>query len=1019
MANTTSTIGIRVVTDSTGAIKGIEQVGDKLGKLPKSANEASESMSELDRAAKMERMAAVSDIMNGVSQKLIGFGKTAIEASAKWTALDSQWEQTWGNMEGEANKAINSIGKETSILPNRLKPAMTSIAAFAKTAGFDTAGSLDLASRATMAAADSAAFYDRSLEDTTESLKSYLKGNFENDAALGISSTETTRNAAANKLYGKSFKDLAEDQKQLTLLQMVEDGNKLSGALGQAAREGDGLENVMGNLQQAQEDFARAVGDVIQPLFIAFLKQAANAIKFLTDGFNSLPEPIKQFIVLTGALLAGGTALAGAFAAVKGVLLALGVAGISTIGVFVAIAAGVAALVVVFKNWDSIVKKLPEPLQNISKGLGLMGKAFKAVATADFSKDVAGLRNEFIKMFPKEWWDKMVDLAQVFNRARIAITRTYEIVKQLVFGIDDAKKFTQAFADLDEVFGRDFANKVRDTAAAIGDFFRGNETGASGLSKLVDKIGAGNIAFTAFKFAISALFGPIGLLVNAFLTLAKFLGEGSVLDGIKKIAEGFMNLTTSVGEASTNVGQGVGNMLLGIITAITEFLPYLAEGAGKIVLGLVQGITVALPYFIEAIKGLLNAITTIIIELVPVIAENGGKILTAIADGFMTLIPTFIQQVTRLIIMMLDELQKALPQIADKATQFVQTMSVTIANNLPKMIAAGTNIIVAFLKGIKDNLPRIANAAIDVIITWINTIGSRIKEIVDSAINLFMNFVNAILNRMDEIIDIAIDIVTTLVNGLARNADKLVGSAINLLAALINGIANNLWRLEAPVRNLVRAIVKFIVNMADSLWEGAVALLEGLARGIRNNRERVRGALWEVINELGRLAFGDVLWGNGIALIRGLWDGMLAQWQHVKEWVGGIADWIADHKGPVPYDKTVLIENGMALMYGLDQGMRKGFEKVQDRVSGMAQQLQENLDGSLESDFSVTGAFNSAVTSDLRQANATSAIGSTIQQAPIMINIEGNVDSQERINQIAQQVSVAQLQQFNVNNQWQ
>ena len=64
----------------------------------------------------------------------------------------------------------------------------------------------------------------------TESLQSFLKGNFENDAALGLSCTETTRNTAANALYGKSFKDLSEAEKQLTLLQMVEDANKASGA---------------------------------------------------------------------------------------------------------------------------------------------------------------------------------------------------------------------------------------------------------------------------------------------------------------------------------------------------------------------------------------------------------------------------------------------------------------------------------------------------------------------------------------------------------------------------------------------------------------------------------------------------------------------------------------------------------------------------------------------------------------------------------------------------------------------
>lgn len=82
-------------------------------------------------------------------------------------------------------------------------------------------------------------------------MKSFLKGNYENDSALGLSCTETTRNAAANALYGKSFNELSESQKQLTLLQMVEDANKASGALGQAARESDTWTNQTGNLKQA------------------------------------------------------------------------------------------------------------------------------------------------------------------------------------------------------------------------------------------------------------------------------------------------------------------------------------------------------------------------------------------------------------------------------------------------------------------------------------------------------------------------------------------------------------------------------------------------------------------------------------------------------------------------------------------------------------------------------------------------------------------------------------------------
>jgi hypothetical protein len=158
------------------------------------------------------------------------------EAAANAEALESQFSQVFGNIEDRAAKALNNIADETGVSVGRMKGSFTQIAAFAKTSGMQTEDALSLTDRAIRAVADSAAFYDKSLEQVTDSLQSFLKGNYANDAALGLSATETTRNTAANALYGKSFIDLAEDQKQLSLLKMVEDANKFSGAFGQAAR---------------------------------------------------------------------------------------------------------------------------------------------------------------------------------------------------------------------------------------------------------------------------------------------------------------------------------------------------------------------------------------------------------------------------------------------------------------------------------------------------------------------------------------------------------------------------------------------------------------------------------------------------------------------------------------------------------------------------------------------------------------------------------------------------------------
>ena len=195
--------------------------------------------------------------------KLIDFGKMSIEAAASAKATQAQFEQVFSGIVDTAEQALNGVAKEVGAVPTRIKPAFNQIASFAKVAGMDTTQAMEFTTRATRAAADTAAFYDKSLEETTETLKSYLKGNFQVADNLGILSTETTRNAKATELFGKEYSKLSGLQQQEVLLRMYEDANKVSGAMGQASREADGWENVMGNLKQTWEDFKATIGSVV------------------------------------------------------------------------------------------------------------------------------------------------------------------------------------------------------------------------------------------------------------------------------------------------------------------------------------------------------------------------------------------------------------------------------------------------------------------------------------------------------------------------------------------------------------------------------------------------------------------------------------------------------------------------------------------------------------------------------------------------------------------------------------
>lgn len=242
------------------------------------AGEASLNFSDILKAG------ILSDaIMSGFRKLLEGakdFASGMIESAAQVQAENAQFEQTFSGFEATARSSLQAVADEAGITATRMQGSYTKIYAFAKTAGADSEEALGLAQRALEAAADSAAYYDRSIEDATEALQSFLKGNYANDAALGIAATETTRNTAANEKYAKSFQELSESQKVDVLLSMVEAGNKASGALGQAARESDSWENATGELKEAQRQLQAVLGDPV-------MKNTIPIIQKFTDKMNA------------------------------------------------------------------------------------------------------------------------------------------------------------------------------------------------------------------------------------------------------------------------------------------------------------------------------------------------------------------------------------------------------------------------------------------------------------------------------------------------------------------------------------------------------------------------------------------------------------------------------------------------------------------------------------------------------------------------------------------------------------
>ncbi len=293
-------------------------------------------------------------------------GVKAIESAANAQAMNAQFEQVFGAVQANAQATVNALGEDFGMLPNRIKPALTSMTSMFKGLGYETEEAMGMAEQAVTLAADAAAFFDKSYEDANGALTSFIKGNYEGGESIGLFGNETQIAAYAADKLGISWKDAGEAQKQLARLEYAQAMQAAAGATGQAARESDGYQNQLGNMKQGWADLMALLG---QPL----LEPAINAIKTITEhltAFRDLmaseglagaldrifPDWLEVTIVgIAGALTA---AMIPAIIGLKVPLLEAAVAAwsfLAPLAPFLAAGAAIGALAyVIIKNWEPI-----------------------------------------------------------------------------------------------------------------------------------------------------------------------------------------------------------------------------------------------------------------------------------------------------------------------------------------------------------------------------------------------------------------------------------------------------------------------------------------------------------------------------------------------------------------------------------------------------------------------------------------------------------------------------------------
>ena len=680
-----------------------EAIDETTGKAEQSENKMSAAFKKIG--------AAVATYL--AVDKIVSFGKSCVEAAADADAAKSQFTQVFGDLEGEASKSLSGIADDAGIMETRMKGSYTKIAAFAKTTGMDTESALQLANRSMVAIADSAAFYDRSLEETTESLQSFLKGNYENDAALGLSCTEVTRNEAANRLYGQSFKDLSEEQKQLTLLQMVEDANELSGAIGQAARESDTWTNQTGNLKQAWTDFKALIGSQFLDIAVQGVKGLSEIIQDLTakmpeiiQWFKEHEGTIKAVATVLGALTAGvvaykaAMAISGIISAVSGALNGMTIAQYAlnlamSLNPVALVVAAIAALIVVgialYKNWDTVKEKALELWSKLTE-------------TFENIKNAISEKVEAIKNALSEKWEVIkTSLVETVISIKEGILEKWESIKTAV-----VEKVTSIKDGIIDIF-----NNVKETLAEVWDTIK-------------------NAVKVALMFISELIHTAFELITLPW----RFIWENckeyifAAWEAIKTTVSAALD---AIKTTISHVWNEIVEFLSPILNGIKDTFTRIWNAVKDVILSILIDIQVKIINVWENIKSIVSNVVDAIKTVVTSVFDNIKTTVSNIMDAVKTTISNAWDTIKSTVSSVLDAIKTTVSNIMDG-------IKTTISNVWDAIKTVVSNAI----GKVKDTISGGLNTAKGVVSDTLDNIKNKFSSIFESAKNIVKNAIEKI-----------------------------------------------------------------------------------------------------------------------------------------------------------------------------------------------------------------------------------------------------------------------------------
>ena len=309
----------------------------------------------------------------------------------------------------------------------------------------------------------------------------------------------------------------------------------------------------------------------------------------------------------------------------------------------------------------------------------------------------------------------------------------------------------------------------------------------------------------------------------------------------------------------------------------------------------------------------------------------------------------------------------------------------TVWNNMMAVVAPIIQAVVDFIRSVWDGISlwwtenqgliqQTFTTVWNAIQTVIQTVMPIIQSIIETAMNILAPFIEATWNNICtvvttvwELIKIAIQTAMDVISGIIKAVMAIINGDWGTAWNAIKGVGEAIWKgLSAAGKAIFDGFAQILSNIwstiksvASSAWEGlkstVLGLIDGLVQGAKNAWESMKQGVRDLVDKVTSIFDGIKnidLWEAGKAILDGFLNGLKSAWSAVTDFVGGIASWIRDHKGPIEYDRKLLIPAGNAIMQGLNRGLQDRFKDVKKSVSGMAGEISNAFSND---DFGLSG----------------------------------------------------------------